>query len=115
MPPSGPLPDTLNLNNCWYQHSDPSTHIFPSSSHLKSHPTPDTGGIEKFSAKENFGKILKVSHFNLGFSSNKNHNEIKHSQRVSLIFLDSNLEYSNETICEPENPDENLLEYLILL
>jgi len=30
-----------------------------------------TGGIEKFSAKENFRKTLKVSHFYLGFSSNK--------------------------------------------
>jgi len=31
----------------------------------------DTGGIDKFSAKENFRKILKVSHFYSGFSSNK--------------------------------------------
>jgi len=30
-----------------------------------------TGEIEKFSAKENFRKLLKVSHFYLGFSSNK--------------------------------------------
>jgi len=30
-----------------------------------------TGGIEKFSPKENFRKILKVNHFYLGFSSNK--------------------------------------------
>jgi len=27
-----------------------------------------TGGIERFSAQEIFGKILKVSHFYLGFS-----------------------------------------------
>jgi len=30
-----------------------------------------TGGITKFSAKEDFRKILKVSHFSLGFSLNK--------------------------------------------
>jgi len=30
-----------------------------------------TGGIERFLAKENFRKILKVSHFYSGFSSNK--------------------------------------------
>jgi len=30
-----------------------------------------TGGIEKFSAKENFREILKVSHFYLRFSSNQ--------------------------------------------
>jgi len=29
---------------------------------------PNTGGIKKFSDKESFGKILKVSHFYLGFS-----------------------------------------------
>jgi len=28
----------------------------------------NTGGIEKFSSKGNFRKILKVSHFYLGFS-----------------------------------------------
>ena len=52
----------------------------------------NTGGIEKFSAKENFRKILNISHFYSGFSLKKNHNEIKHSQKVSLDFLDSNLE-----------------------
>jgi len=31
-----------------------------------------TGGVEKFSAKENIRKMLKVSHFYLVFSSNKN-------------------------------------------
>jgi len=74
-----------------------------------------TGGIEKFSAKENLRKILKVSHLYLSFSSNKNHNEIKHSQRGSLDFLDPNLENSNETLCEPEKSNETLLDYLILL
>ena len=37
-----------------------------------------TGGIEKFSAKENLGKILKVSHFYLGFSPYENNDEIRH-------------------------------------
>jgi len=40
--------------------------------------------IERFSAKENFVKILKVSHFYLGFSPDKNNKQIKHVQRVSL-------------------------------
>jgi len=48
----------------------------------KSNGTLYTGGIENFSAKENFRKILKVSHFYSGFSPNKNNNEIKHSQKV---------------------------------
>jgi len=48
------------------------------------HKGPITGSIEKFSACENFRKILKVGHFYLGFSPNKKNNEIKHSQRVSL-------------------------------
>jgi len=42
-----------------------------------------TGGIERFSAQECFGKILKVSHFNLRFSLDINNNQIKPSQRVS--------------------------------
>jgi len=46
----------------------------------------DSGGIEKFSAKEHFGKILKVSHFHLGFSPDKSNNQIQHSQRVSSEF-----------------------------
>jgi len=32
-------------------------------------------------------QILKVSHFYLGISPNKNNNEIKHSQRVSFSFF----------------------------
>jgi len=62
-------------------------------------PTPNkprsTGGIEEFSANENIRKILKVSHFYLGFSPNKNNDEIKHSQSVSLSFLDPNCKNSN--------------------
>jgi len=46
-----------------------------------------TGGIERFSAKENFRKILNVSHFYLGFLPNKNNNEIKPSQRFSSEFF----------------------------
>jgi len=56
-----------------------------------------------------------VSHFYLGFSPNKNNIGIKHSQWVSLEFLDSDLGNSNETLYEPENSIENLWEYLILL
>jgi len=52
----------------------------------------NNGGIKRFSCKENFGKILKVSHFSLGFSSNKNNNEIKHFQRVLLDFSGPRLE-----------------------
>jgi len=59
---------------------------------------PYTRGIEKFSAKKTLWKSLMVSHFCLGFSSNKNNNGIKHSQRVSLDLLDPDLENSNETI-----------------
>jgi len=43
----------------------------------------DTGGITKFSAKENFRKILKVSHFPLGFSLAEKYDKIKTSHRVS--------------------------------
>ena len=67
-----------------------------------------TGGIEKFSSKENFRKILKVSHFYLGFSWNENYNNIKHSHEVSSEFSGSyrsSLEFprsgskeSNETL-----------------
>ena len=53
-----------------------------------------TGDIKRFSAKENFRKILKLGHFYLVFSSNKIHNEIKHSQRVSLVFFSPNGENS---------------------
>jgi len=53
---------------------------------------PVTEGTESFSVQENFRKILKVSHFYLGFSLNKNNNEIKQSQRVSLDFLDPDLD-----------------------
>ena len=55
-----------------------------------------TGGITKFSAKENFRKILKVSHLSLGFSLDENCNKIStshrvlpeftYSYRVSLVF-----------------------------
>jgi len=45
-----------------------------------------TGGITKFLAKENFRKILKVSHFSLGFSLDEKCNKIKTSQRVSPEF-----------------------------
>jgi len=57
-----------------------------------------TGGIERFSARKNFSKILQVSHFHLGFSSGKNNNEIIHFHRVVLEILDPDLENTNETL-----------------
>ena len=41
-----------------------------------------TEGIERFSARKNFSKILQVSHFHLGFSPAKNNNETTHSHMV---------------------------------
>jgi len=41
-----------------------------------------TGGIERFSVKENSGKILKVSHSCLGFSLDEKHDEIEHSHSI---------------------------------
>jgi len=38
--------------------------------------------MEIFSAKEIFGKILKVSHFNLASSLDGNHVEIEHSRSI---------------------------------
>jgi len=48
--------------------------------------------MEKFPALENFGKMLKVSHFYLGFSLDKNNNQIKHSQSVLLEFSELDFE-----------------------
>jgi len=45
-----------------------------------------TVGIEKFSVKENLGKIIKVSHFYLGFSPYENNDESRHSYRELLEF-----------------------------
>ena len=42
-----------------------------------------------FSAKQNFRKILKVSHFYLGLSWSENHNKINYSLRVSSEFSGS--------------------------
>ena len=47
----------------------------------------DTRDIEKFSVKENFRKILMVSHFYLEFSWNKNHDKITYSHRAFSNFL----------------------------
>ena len=63
-----------------------------------------------FSAKENFRKILKVSHFYLEFLPNKNNDEFKFSQRVSSDSLDSDPENSNKTQYKPKNSDETLWE-----
>jgi len=53
-----------------------------------------TGGIEIFSAKEILGKILKVSHFDLEFSLDENHDEIEHSHSILSQFSDSNRDLS---------------------
>ena len=57
-----------------------------------------TGGIERFSARKNFSKILQVSHFHLEFSLAKKNNETIHSHRVLLEILDPDLENTNETL-----------------
>jgi len=53
---------------------------------LYSGPVFLTRGIERFSAEENLGKILKVSHFYLGFSLYENNDGIRHSYRGMLEF-----------------------------
>ena len=62
-----------------------------------------TGGIKRFSAKENFEKILKVSHLYLGFSPDKNIKQIKHVQRVSLEFSESAFKTLDKSLKESEN------------
>jgi len=67
-----------------------------------------TGSITKFSAKEIFGKILKVSHFSLGFSldekcdkiktSHRVSPEVSYSYRVSLVFSRSGSKISDKTL-----------------
>jgi len=42
-------------------------------------------------------KKIKVSHFYLGFSPDKNNNQIKHSQKFSLEFSESDFENLNKT------------------
>jgi len=53
-----------------------------------------TGDMEKFHPR----KSLKVSYIYLGFSPDKNNNEVKHSQRLSLEFLNPDLANSNEIL-----------------
>ena len=82
----------------------------------------DTRSITNFSAKENFGKILKVSHFPLEFSldekcakiktSHRDSSEFSHSYRVSLVFSRPGSKISNKTLWEYINsllflPGEN--------
>jgi len=57
-----------------------------------------TGGIERFSAQEYLSEILKVSHIYLGFSPDKNNNQTKDSQRVSLEFSESDFENFDKTL-----------------
>jgi len=67
-----------------------------------------TGGIERFSVNENFGKILKVSHFHLGFSLDENHDEIKYSHTILSEFLDSYRVLSKFLKSDSENSNETL-------
>jgi len=67
-----------------------------------------TGGIERSSAREIFGKILKVSHFYLGFSLYKNNNQIKHIHRVSLEFSELASENLDKSLKDTENSDKML-------
>jgi len=57
-----------------------------------------TGGIERFSVRKNFGKILQVSHFHLGFSSGKNNNQTLFFHRILLKILDPYLEDTDKTL-----------------
>jgi len=69
-----------------------------------------TGDITKFSTKENFRRILKVSNFSLGFSLDEkcdkiqtSHNvstEFSYCYRVSLVFSGSRSKISNKTLRE---------------
>jgi len=69
-----------------------------------------TGGITKFSAKENFRKILKVCHFSLEFSCNEKYDKIQtshtvspefsYSYRISLVFSRSGSKIPNKTLWE---------------
>jgi len=67
-----------------------------------------TGGIERFSASEIFRKILKVSHFYLGFSPHKNFSQMKHIQRVSLEFSELASENLDKSAKDSENYDKML-------
>ena len=68
----------------------------------------NTGGIERFSDKENFGNPFKVSYFYLGFLPDKNNNQIKHVQRISLEFSESAFENLDKSVKESENSDKIL-------
>jgi len=74
-----------------------------------------TRGIEIFSAKENFRKILKVSHLYLDFHQTKTIMKLNILKGFHQNFLDPDLEDSNETLYETEKSDETLCECLVLL
>ena len=67
-----------------------------------------TGGITKFSAKENFRNILKVSHFYLAFSLDENHDEIEHYHSILSEFLLSFRDLSRFSEADSENSNETL-------
>jgi len=65
-----------------------------------------TGGNERFSAKEIFGKSLKASHVDLGFPLDKNNKQIKHVQRLSLEFSESAFKSLDKSLKESGNSDK---------
>jgi len=67
-----------------------------------------TGGITKFPVKENFRKILKVSHFYLAFSQDENHDEIEHYHSILSDFSVSFRELSRFSEANSENSNETL-------
>ena len=58
----------------------------------------NTRGIERFSARKNFSKILQVSHFRLGYLLGKKKDDIIHFYKVLLGILDPAVENTNETL-----------------
>jgi len=63
---------------------------------------------KKVFSQGKFEKILKVSHFYLGFSPDKNNKQIKHVQRVSLEFSESAFKNLDKSLKESKNSDELL-------
>jgi len=67
-----------------------------------------TGGITRFSARENFRKILKVGHFYLAFSQDENHDEIEQYHSILSEFLVSFRDLSRFSEANSENSNETL-------
>jgi len=61
-----------------------------------------------FSAKENFRKILKVSHFYLAFSLGENYDEIEHYHSILSEFVVPFRDLSRFSGTNSENSNETL-------